>query len=149
MIAPIAAALQPHFLAGRCGESLDHFRRDGLMSGAVEHGFGAFRVGFRLITKDFQTGDALFQRRIVEVGAGKPPLSGAEVIDARGLHVYPGLIDANTVVGLTEISSVPGSVDTSETGDLNPNANTSISVNPAPTASIRAWSSGSPRSSKR
>ncbi|MDF1806336.1 MAG: hypothetical protein P1U60_08165 [Hyphomonas sp.] len=68
MIAPIAAALQPHFLAGRCGESLDHFRRDGLMSGAVEHGFGAFRVGFRLITKDFQTGDALFQRRIVEVG---------------------------------------------------------------------------------
>jgi len=68
--------------------------------------------------------------RIVEVGAGLPALSGAEVIDATGKQVYPGMIDANTALGLTEISSVAGSVDVAETGELNPNANTAIAVNP-------------------
>jgi imidazolonepropionase-like amidohydrolase len=68
--------------------------------------------------------------RIVEVGTALPPLPGAEVIDATGKHVYPGMIDANTSVGLTEIGSVAGSVDISETGDVNPNVNTAIAVNP-------------------
>jgi imidazolonepropionase-like amidohydrolase len=68
--------------------------------------------------------------RIVEVGPSLAPLPGAEVVDATGLHVYPGLIDANTAVGLTEIGSVAGSVDIAETGDLNPGVNTAIAVNP-------------------
>jgi len=68
--------------------------------------------------------------RIVEVGAGKAPLPGAEVIDAAGKHVYPGLIDLNTAIGLTEIGSVAGSVDITETGDLNPNVTTAIAINP-------------------
>jgi imidazolonepropionase-like amidohydrolase len=68
--------------------------------------------------------------RIVEVGAGLPAVPGARVIDARGKHVYPGMIDANTAIGLTEISSVAGSVDVAETGEINPNANTAIAVNP-------------------
>jgi imidazolonepropionase-like amidohydrolase len=68
--------------------------------------------------------------RIVEVGAGLPPLEGARVIEARGKQLYPGLIDANTVLGLTEITSVPGSVDVSETGAINPDVNTALAVNP-------------------
>jgi len=68
--------------------------------------------------------------RIVEVGTGLPALPDARVIDATGKHVYPGMIDANTVVGLTEISSVAGSVDTAETGSINPEVNPAISVNP-------------------
>jgi len=40
------------------------------------------------------------------------------------------MIDVNTAVGLTEISSVAGSVDINETGAVNPNANTAIAVNP-------------------
>ena len=68
--------------------------------------------------------------RIVEVGAGLAPLADAEVIDAEGLHLYPGMIALNTALGLTEISSVAGSVDIRETGDVNPNVNTSIAVNP-------------------
>jgi len=67
---------------------------------------------------------------IVEVGAGLAPLSGASVVDATGKHVYPGMIDANTVVGLTEIGSVAGSNDAAETGDINPNVNTALAVNP-------------------
>jgi imidazolonepropionase-like amidohydrolase len=34
--------------------------------------------------------------------------------------VYPGMIDSGTELGLTEIGSVPGSTDTREIGDFNP-----------------------------
>ncbi|HEX4825280.1 MAG TPA: amidohydrolase family protein [Candidatus Polarisedimenticolaceae bacterium] len=68
--------------------------------------------------------------KIVEVGAKLAPLAGARVVDATGRHVYPGFIDANTALGLTEIGSVAGSVDIAETGSLNPQANTAIAVNP-------------------
>lgn len=67
---------------------------------------------------------------IVEVGENLAPLAGAEVIDAEGRHVYPGLIDANSVVGLSEIASVAASVDIAETGLVNPALNTAIAVNP-------------------
>ncbi|HEX8922541.1 MAG TPA: amidohydrolase family protein [Pyrinomonadaceae bacterium] len=56
---------------------------------------------------------------------------GAEVIDARGLTIYPGMIDAGTSIGLVEINSgAPGTVDLSEVGDLNPNAQAIVAVNP-------------------
>ncbi|MCP3981903.1 MAG: amidohydrolase family protein [bacterium] len=76
-------------------------------------------------------GTVSFERgKIVAVGARLAPLTDARVVDAAGKHVYPGLIDVNTAVGLTEIGSVAGSVDTNETGDVNPNVNTAIAVNP-------------------
>ena len=68
--------------------------------------------------------------RIVEVGSGLEPLADAEIIDATGKHVFPGLIDANSVVGLIEISSVSASVDIAELGNLNPALSTAIAVNP-------------------
>jgi imidazolonepropionase-like amidohydrolase len=55
---------------------------------------------------------------------------GATVVDAGGKTVYPGLIDALTTLGLTEIGSVPGSVDVTETGDVNPHARAWIAVHP-------------------
>lgn len=80
---------------------------------AIENGTVSFREG-----------------RIVEVGAGLPPLAGAAVIDGRGRHLYPGLLDASAALGRVEISSVSGSVDVAETGDLNPEVATAIAVNP-------------------
>jgi imidazolonepropionase-like amidohydrolase len=68
--------------------------------------------------------------RIVEVGPGLPPLPGAQVVDGKGLHAWPGMIDALSDLGLTEISSVAGSVDTAELGDLNPEIHAAIAVNP-------------------
>jgi imidazolonepropionase-like amidohydrolase len=67
---------------------------------------------------------------IVAVGkdAAIPP--GAMVIDGTGLRVYPGLIDSGSQVGLVEINAVPGSVDTAELGDINPNARAEVAVNP-------------------
>jgi imidazolonepropionase-like amidohydrolase len=58
--------------------------------------------------------------KIQAIGATVTPPQGATIIDATGLFVYPGMIDAGTQLGLTEIGSVPGSTDTREIGDFNP-----------------------------
>ena len=61
--------------------------------------------------------------KITSVGtsAGSPG-SDARVIDAKGKHVYPGLILANTDIGLKEIANgVRGSNDHTELGEFNSN----------------------------
>jgi imidazolonepropionase-like amidohydrolase len=68
--------------------------------------------------------------KIVAVGADAAVPAEAEVIDGTGKTVYPGLINGLTTLGLTEISSVPGSVDTTETGDINPQARAWLAVQP-------------------
>ncbi|MDW8131392.1 MAG: amidohydrolase family protein [Bryobacterales bacterium] len=68
---------------------------------------------------------------IAEVGAKIAPPRGVRVIEARGLHVYPGLIDSGTHLGLAEISSVRETVDTTEIGDFNPQLRAIIAVHPA------------------
>jgi imidazolonepropionase-like amidohydrolase len=68
--------------------------------------------------------------KIAAVGADASVPAGAEVIDGTGKTVYPGLINGLTTLGLTEISSVPGSVDTTETGDINPQARAWLAVQP-------------------
>jgi imidazolonepropionase-like amidohydrolase len=54
---------------------------------------------------------------------------GAKVVDLTGKHIYPGLIDAYSTVGLTEIGSVDMSNDISELGDFNPNVRADVAVN--------------------
>ncbi len=69
--------------------------------------------------------------KIEAVGAGVSVPSGAQTIDARGLWVYPGMIDAATSMGLVEVGQgASGTVDTAEVGDLNPNAKAIIAINP-------------------
>ncbi len=68
--------------------------------------------------------------RIEAVGAGLTPPAGAQVIDGRGLFVYPGFIDAGTRLGLVEIGSVPGGQDNQELGQFNPHNNALVAVNP-------------------
>ncbi len=46
--------------------------------------------------------------------------SGAEVVDAKGLYAYPGMIDSYCYLGLQEISGVSATVDNRETGRVNP-----------------------------
>jgi imidazolonepropionase-like amidohydrolase len=57
-----------------------------------------------------------------------PP--GTESIDTKGKQIYPGLIDAHSVIGLTEIGSVRGTNDLSEVGGVNPNVRAEVAVNP-------------------
>jgi imidazolonepropionase-like amidohydrolase len=69
--------------------------------------------------------------KIESVGASVAAPAGAQEIDARGLTVYPGMIDAGTSMGLVEIGSgAPGTVDLAEVGDMNPNAQAIVAVNP-------------------
>lgn len=56
-----------------------------------------------------------------KASGNSPDLSSFDVIDVTGKHVYPGLIFANTSLGLVEISGVDVTVDNRELGDLNPN----------------------------
>src|SRR5437764_1464555 len=42
--------------------------------------------------------------------------NGAETIDLAGKHLYPAMIALNTVLGLTEISAVRATQDTTEVG---------------------------------
>ncbi len=57
--------------------------------------------------------------RIVALGAGVAPPAGARIVDLAGKHVYPGFVHPLTTLGLIEIDSVRGTVDTTEVGDLN------------------------------
>ena len=56
--------------------------------------------------------------------------SGTETIDVAGKHIYPGLINADTRLGLLEVGSVPGSRDDYELGAMNPNARAEVALNP-------------------
>jgi imidazolonepropionase-like amidohydrolase len=51
-------------------------------------------------------------------------------IDGSGLHVYPGLIDAATVLGLTELGSAKETHDFAEGGDFQPDLKASTGINP-------------------
>ena len=69
--------------------------------------------------------------RITAVGANVTAPAGAQEIDGRGLFVYPGMIDLGTNMGLAEVpSGAPGTMDTQELGDMNPNAAAVWAINP-------------------
>ncbi len=69
--------------------------------------------------------------KIEAVGTGVAVPPGAQEIDARGLTIYPGMMDAATSMGLSEIDlGAPGTVDTTEVGEINPNAAAINGVNP-------------------
>ena len=68
--------------------------------------------------------------KVATVGPSVAVPEGATVIDGTGKTVYPGLIDGLTSLGLVEIQSVPGSVDTAEVGDVNPHARAWVALNP-------------------
>src|SRR5262249_43354351 len=57
-------------------------------------------------------------------------IPGATAIQAKGAHLYPGMIDAATVIGLTELGSARETHDYSEGGDFQPDLRASIAVNP-------------------
>lgn len=63
---------------------------------------------------------------------GAMKLDSVKVIDAKGKHVYPGLIGPATQMGLTEIESVRASRDMNEVGyqGVSPEVRPASSVNP-------------------
>jgi imidazolonepropionase-like amidohydrolase len=69
--------------------------------------------------------------KIVAVGANVTVPSGAKLIDATGLNVYPGMTDAGTAMGLAEIvEGANATVDQSEVGTFNPNVQAFFGIDP-------------------
>jgi imidazolonepropionase-like amidohydrolase len=78
-----------------------------------------------------ERGTILFDKgKIVAIGTGVTLLPGTESIDASGKHVYPGMIDARSVLGLTEIDAVRMTSDVSEVGSINPSLRAEAAMNP-------------------
>jgi imidazolonepropionase-like amidohydrolase len=69
--------------------------------------------------------------KIAAVGTNVDVPSGAQVIDGKGLQVYPGLFDPVTQIGLSEVSAVSATVDTTETGTINPDVVAADAVLPS------------------
>jgi imidazolonepropionase-like amidohydrolase len=69
--------------------------------------------------------------KIAAVGASVEIPPGAQVIDGKGLEVYPGLFDSVTQMGLSEISAVSATVDSGETGSYNPDVVAATAVLPS------------------
>lgn len=54
----------------------------------------------------------------------------ATVIQAEGLHLYPGMIDAGTVLGLAELESARETQDYREGGEFQPDLRAGVAINP-------------------
>ncbi len=68
--------------------------------------------------------------KIADIGAKIVPPKGMKVIDAKGMRVYPGLIDSGTELGLSEVFSERMTEDTTEIGEFMPQLKALIAVNP-------------------
>lgn len=58
----------------------------------------------------------------------KPPKYDS-IIDANGMHLYPGFILLNTTLGLREVDAVRATRDYAETGEIKPEVRTVIAFN--------------------
>jgi imidazolonepropionase-like amidohydrolase len=78
-----------------------------------------------------QASVAFDQGKITYAGpaAGAPAVANAEKIDVAGQHIYPGLIQPNTQLGLNEVESVRATLDEREVGLLNPNVRAMVAYN--------------------
>jgi imidazolonepropionase-like amidohydrolase len=69
--------------------------------------------------------------KIAAIGVNVDVPAGAQVIDAKGLQVYPGLFDSITQMGLREIGAVSATVDSAETGNYNPDVVAATAIFPS------------------
>lgn len=67
--------------------------------------------------------------KITEVGPSVQVSAGARVIDAKGKHVYPGLILSMSQLGLAEVSSVRATLDHTEIGIMNASIRSVVAYN--------------------
>ena len=68
--------------------------------------------------------------KIAEIGAKIAAPKGIKIVDGKGLRLYPGMIDSNTELGLSEISAERVTVDTGELGEFMPQLKALSAVNP-------------------
>lgn len=69
-------------------------------------------------------------RAIYQQGEAMNLPAQTKVVELSGKHLYPGMIAANTVMGLAEVQSVRATLDYAEAGAINSNARAIVAVNP-------------------
>lgn len=69
--------------------------------------------------------------KITNIGEGTAPeTTGSDVINATGKQIYPGFIAPITTLGLVEVEEgAKGTVDDTETGDINPHVRSLVAYN--------------------
>jgi len=107
-----------------------------ISASAQTHSSGTYAIThakiFTLVASPIDDGTVVIKDgKIAAVGASVEVPSGAQVIDAKGLQVYPGLFDPITQMGLSEISAVNATVDTTETGTYNPDVVAATAISPS------------------
>ena len=81
--------------------------------------------------ESYEGGTLLFaDGKITGVGDDVELPEDTKSISIKGKHVYPGLFESHSQMGLTEIGAVRATRDFDEIGDVNPNAKAISSVNP-------------------
>jgi imidazolonepropionase-like amidohydrolase len=84
------------------------------------------------MTRDAFVGRVVIERGVITaVGTDVATPAGATRIDVTGLHVYPGMFDALSTVGLDEVDAVSATNDQSEMGMYNPNLAAATAVHPS------------------
>ena len=68
--------------------------------------------------------------KIVAIGYEIPAPDGSNIIDASGMFIYPGFIDAHTHLGLSEVGAITSTVDIREMGKENPELKVAWAINP-------------------
>ncbi len=78
-----------------------------------------------------ENGYILFEKgKITAIGDSGTFPDSTEKIDVAGKHVYPGLIAANTRIGLVEITAVRSTRDFAEVTAIKPNIRAESAINP-------------------
>lgn len=115
------AAATPVALSAQVGMPVSKQSQRTALRGATIH----------TVTKGvIENGTIIFDAgKIIAVGANIDIPAGTKIVDATGKHIYPGLIDAYSTVGISEIGAVDMSNDVNEVGDFNPNVRTDVAVN--------------------
>jgi imidazolonepropionase-like amidohydrolase len=75
-------------------------------------------------------GQVLIRADKIEAVGKSVPNEGAQILELAGLHLYPGLICLDTVLGLLEIGGVRATLDHAEVGEYTPEVESWIAVNP-------------------
>jgi imidazolonepropionase-like amidohydrolase len=78
-----------------------------------------------------ENGTIVFENGVITaIGTNVEIPARAQRIDVSGKHIYPGLVDAYSAMGLSEIGAVDVTQDVNELGDFNPNVRAELAVNP-------------------
>lgn len=80
--------------------------------------------------KPIPNGTVVFdQGKITAVGKTVILPANCQKVDVTGRHVYPGLMESMSNIGLAEVGAVKSTIDTDEVGNENPNLRPWVAVN--------------------